>query len=313
MQKFICPSCKFESTYDPWHESARCPKCGYTPPPGMQISDAARASHNWHRKQRLLRLKILRNALILALPCTPLLAAMVIFSQIFTATGLERPGSFLALIAVIGIFDIPIIIILSGAILVIEQFIAQEAMAAWQQFARQANLTHNSRTIRFLSRNLTLWDVGQVSGTYQGHQVSVYTKRISPYRLITCMTLERKQMVEGDLTLAYVHYPDPYALIESKLSTFKQAFKIQQQPEHFGDAIIASAPLRARLLRMHQGTTLHIHKTHIELQQAQQSRGLGVYGIEQDAAYLHFLLDLLNDLAEALEAPPTGNEPIPSP
>ena len=304
MQKFICPLCKFESTYDPWHESAHCPKCGYTPPSGMQIGDAERASRNWHRKQRLSRLRLLRNSLLLALLCTPLLIAMVIFSQVSTATGLERQGSLLVLIAVICLLDIPVIILVSGALLIVERFIVQEAAEAWQQFANQTNLTHNSRTLSFFSRNLITWGVGQVSGIYRGHQVSVYTKRITPYQRVTCMTLKLKQAFRGDLTLTYVHYPDPYALIEAKPTTFEQAFEIQQQPEHFGDCVITSPPLRSRLLRMHQGTTLRIHKTRIELQQ--QARP-GVYGIEQDAAYMHFLLDLLSDLAEAMGASPPNN------
>jgi hypothetical protein len=267
----------------------------------MQIEDAERASRNWRRKQRLARLRLLRNSLMLALMCIPLLIAMVIFSQVFTTTGLERQGSLLALVIVISLFDIPVIILLSSALLIVERFIVQEAAEAWQQFASQTNLTHTSRTLSFFSRNLITWGVGQVSGIYREHQVSVYTKRITPYQRATCMALELKRAFKGDLTLTYMHYPDPYALIEAKPTTFEQAFEVQQQPAHFGDRVIASPSLRSRLLRMHQGTTLRIHKTRIELQQ--QARP-GVYGIEQDAAYMHFLLDLLSDLTEAMGASP---------
>jgi ribosomal protein S27E len=30
---FACPACGYRSTYDPWAESAHCPRCGYTPSP----------------------------------------------------------------------------------------------------------------------------------------------------------------------------------------------------------------------------------------------------------------------------------------
>jgi DNA-directed RNA polymerase subunit RPC12/RpoP len=36
MQSFMCPQCGTESSYDPWAESARCPKCGYTPDPNVR-------------------------------------------------------------------------------------------------------------------------------------------------------------------------------------------------------------------------------------------------------------------------------------
>ncbi len=304
MQKFICPLCKFESTYDPWHESAHCPQCGYAPPPGMQVSDAESTNRNWRRKQRLARLKFLRNVLILALPCIPLLVAMVIFSQISALTRPELKGFSWPLLAVIILFDIPVILMLSGALLIVERSIIREVVEAWQQLANQTDLTHHPRTGKSLLPSLILGDVGRVSGIYQGYQVSVDAKRVTPNQPATCVTLELQQAIEGDLILTYRHYPDPYALIEAKLTTFKQAFEIQQQPEHFGDPIITSSSLRARLLRLHQGTTLRIHKTRIELQQ--QARGWsiggpGVHGLEQDVAYLHFLLDLLSDLAEVIE------------
>lgn len=32
MQPFTCPQCGHESSLDPWAESARCPRCGFSPP-----------------------------------------------------------------------------------------------------------------------------------------------------------------------------------------------------------------------------------------------------------------------------------------
>ena len=37
MQTFICPECGHTSTYDPWAETARCSKCGHTPPSGIRM------------------------------------------------------------------------------------------------------------------------------------------------------------------------------------------------------------------------------------------------------------------------------------
>ena len=36
MQPFVCPQCGYKSAFDPWVESARCPKCGYIPLEGSQ-------------------------------------------------------------------------------------------------------------------------------------------------------------------------------------------------------------------------------------------------------------------------------------
>jgi hypothetical protein len=205
----------------------------------------------------------------------------------------------------------PVIITLSLALLIVEGLITQEAAEAWRQFANQTGLTYPKKTGRAFLQRLTPIqifnrDVGQVSGLYQGHQVSVYAKRAAKYKSwTTYMTLELKQNSGGDLTLTYVHYPDPYALIEAKPTTFNQAFEIQQQPGHFGDSILTSPSLRTRLLRIHQGTTLRIHKSQIKLQQPVQRGGIGgpgISGIEQDIAYLRFLLDLLSDIAKTIEA-----------
>jgi hypothetical protein len=273
----------------------------------MQMSDPERAVRKQHRS----RLRILRNILMLALMCVPLLIAMVIFSQVYTTSPPELRNSYLALLATLSIFDMPVIITLSLALLIVEGLITQEAAEAWRQFANQTGLTYPKKTGRaFLQRLTSIQifnrDVGQVSGLYQGHQVSVYAKRAAKYKSwTTYMTLELKQNSGGDLTLTYVHYPDPYALIEAKLTTFNQAFEIQQQPGHFGDSILTSPSLRTRLLRIHQGTTLRIHKSQIKLQQPVQRGGIGgpgISGIEQDIAYLRFLLDLLSDIAKTIEA-----------
>jgi len=37
MQSFVCPECGHESTFDPWVESAQCPKCGSAPSPENPI------------------------------------------------------------------------------------------------------------------------------------------------------------------------------------------------------------------------------------------------------------------------------------
>lgn len=34
---FVCPECGHRTVFDPWSESARCPRCGFTPPVGRQM------------------------------------------------------------------------------------------------------------------------------------------------------------------------------------------------------------------------------------------------------------------------------------
>lgn len=64
MQRFICPECGHESTYDPWTESAHCPQCGYTPPPsrGVFRFEVSRLA----RKQRVVFFILVGLAVIVA-------------------------------------------------------------------------------------------------------------------------------------------------------------------------------------------------------------------------------------------------------
>ena len=73
---------------------------------------------------------------------------------------------------------------------------------------------------------------------------------------------------------------------------FDQGFLLRGRPAEFVAAVLAPEDLRQRLLQLRSGTGLVLRAEDLLLQR---------HGLEQDVEYLHFVLDLLCDLAERIE------------
>jgi hypothetical protein len=73
---------------------------------------------------------------------------------------------------------------------------------------------------------------------------------------------------------------------------FDQSFIIASRPPGLVSTALASQTLRDRLLRVRDATTIELLEDRVTLVRS---------GIERDGTHLHFLLDLMVDLAEALE------------
>lgn len=75
-------------------------------------------------------------------------------------------------------------------------------------------------------------------------------------------------------------------------AAFDQGFLLRGRPAEFVAAVLAPADLRQRLLQLRSGTGLVLRAEDLLLQR---------HGLERDVEYLHFVLDLLCDLAERIE------------
>jgi hypothetical protein len=79
---------------------------------------------------------------------------------------------------------------------------------------------------------------------------------------------------------------------------FDQAFLLRGQPEKVVTTVFAPAELRQRVLELRPVTGLMLRGKEIWLAEA---------GLERDVDYLHFVFDLLCDLAEQVEKAVVGN------
>ncbi|HSR33270.1 MAG TPA: hypothetical protein VLY63_22110, partial [Anaerolineae bacterium] len=88
-------------------------------------------------------------------------------------------------------------------------------------------------------------------------------------------------------------YRPPKARVLIGDAAFDGAFLLRGHPKAFVAEVFSYEELRKRLLRLRPGTGLVLSGQQIWLQRN---------GLEQDVEYLHFLCDLLCDLAERIEA-----------
>jgi hypothetical protein len=78
-------------------------------------------------------------------------------------------------------------------------------------------------------------------------------------------------------------------------AAFDQGFLLRGKPAEFVAGVLAPEDLRQRLLHLRSGTGLILGAKDLFLQR---------HGLERDVDYLHFVLDLLCDLAERVEETP---------
>jgi hypothetical protein len=73
---------------------------------------------------------------------------------------------------------------------------------------------------------------------------------------------------------------------------FDQAFTVLSEPSDFARAVLAESELESYLLHLRDGTEIELHGDALSLERI---------GLENDVEYLRFYLDLLAELAEAIE------------
>jgi hypothetical protein len=285
MQTFICPECGKESTYDPWHTSARCPACGYVPPKKMETGYHMTPES----RQRIARLKSLRAWLtVLLIAIIPSLIVIGVFG-ILPRLELEARGAAYALVGiiggVIGLLFLPTIV----ALLIVERLIARQLIKSWQRLADRAGLTFNPKGGR---GRLPL---GSVSGTYKGRRVEVFAQA-ERRKLRTCATITLVRPVEADIKLLLSGNTATQDQPPSRETPLEQVVTVEGASEGFADEVLADPSLKGHLLHIRRGSIIWLRGDRITLQQH------AAYGIERDMAYIVTVLEALSVLAGAVEA-----------
>jgi hypothetical protein len=142
----------------------------------------------------------------------------------------------------------------------------------------------------------------RIVGTYRGRQVDLYRYSPSIDDVLDEMCIRLQVNNPGGGYLRLDHAPIgraigvllwPQKQTRTGDEVFDRQFSITSRPEAFAAAVLASSDLRQRLLHVRESTTIELRGEQLSLERA---------GLEGDEAYLHFLFDLLCELAGAAES-----------
>jgi hypothetical protein len=168
--------------------------------------------------------------------------------------------------------------------------------SAWRQLADRTGLTYNPAGC------LGLYGWETVHGSYRGRPLKLEPSGESMIQLLVedtklWVAVRNVRDVYFSLTpplsAIVVKYRPPKGRVVLGDTAFDGAFLLRGHPVASVAEVFAREELRERLLRLRPGTGLVLSGQEIWLQRN---------GFEQDVEYLHFLFDLLCDLAERVEA-----------
>lgn len=283
MQPFVCPECGEKSEYDPWLGAARCPCCGYTPPPEMRVGRRP-SPLNRRRLARLQRWRTLLVTLLLLIIPSLVIVAGVAFLPRLDLGGRAALPTVLAIGAgVAGLFFVPAIV----ALVLVERRIGRESAQAWHWVAGETGMAFTP------GKGMRRVAVGSVSGTYHGRPVRIFA-RVEGRRLATSVSVGTRQPVAGRVVLLF-NTSSTQIGGPTETVAFEQAVSVQSTPESLAETVLADPALRERLLRLRRGSAVYLENDAVTLKQH------AAYGIERDAVHLHLTLDVLSDLAAAAE------------
>ena len=161
---------------------------------------------------------------------------------------------------------------------------------AWRGLAARTGLAYRRRRVLGIPRP------GRISGTYRGRECALYTHKELGIELRMCIVLSLDNQVEGAMSVLWRQHLDQPFLIR------------RSQPKELADQIFASDSLGQRLPDVAQRTWSHSY--HVELsghllkfEQKPQVFSPGG-GKQQYVERLHALLDVLCDVADAIEQMP---------
>jgi len=147
----------------------------------------------------------------------------------------------------------------------------------------------------------------QVVGKYRGRRVDLYAYSPSVDDVLDAMCIKLQVSNPEDGCLALAHTPIGRAIgsflvprrqVQTGDELFDRQFSISSKPQSFAAAVLVLPDLRQRLLHLRENTTIEFKGGQLSLERA---------ALEWDEAYLHFLFDLLCELADAVES--AGGEP----
>jgi hypothetical protein len=173
----------------------------------------------------------------------------------------------------------------------------RNAQKAWRQLAAQTGLTFKSKGF------------GHVYGTTcRGRQVHIYARssttslsdRLSDVETIIRVALKRpveeRFMIHIEKSGASLARSGVEALEEIVSTAGQQnSYYVTGQRNLYTRAVLASPELRRQLVDLREHSTIGIRDSLMILRQSDR------YGMERDISYLLSVLDVLSDLAEAIE------------
>jgi hypothetical protein len=167
--------------------------------------------------------------------------------------------------------------------------------SAWRGLAARTGLAYRRRKLLGIPRP------GRIVGTYRGRECTLYTHKELGIELRMCIVLSVDNQAEGAMSVLWRQHLDQSFLIR------------RSQPKQLVDELFASDSLGQRLEDVAQRTWSHSY--HVELsghllkfEQKPQTFCPGG-GARQYADRLQALLDVLCDVADAIEQMP--KQPVP--
>jgi hypothetical protein len=194
------------------------------------------------------------------------------------------------------LFLISIILALTFLALALRYIQSRRLARAWQTLAQRTGLDYKPGGCLGLSRR------AEVTGHYRNRKLELYT--YAP--LFTDSVLDETRLVLSvanplDLDIRLDYMP-AWRVINTLLKTrdqvqigdqaFDAAFTLTSKHPTLVSAVFAAPKLRQRFFRLREYTTLELKQTTLSLERA---------GRECNTDYLNFCLDLLSDLADAIE------------
>lgn len=167
---------------------------------------------------------------------------------------------------------------------------------AWQQLAGQTGL--DCKTGNFL-----LGYSVQVSGAYRGWPLLLYTHKrgkgqVASTRIELTVKNEAKAVLRlrgpfnKDQATADKVTGDLFGAAHAGLFGMDRRFFIRSEPIHLATGIFRAGPLKERLLELRPLANIELEKQTLSFEQL---------GTVTDVAYLQDVMDLLSDLADAIE------------
>ncbi|MEA3397536.1 MAG: hypothetical protein U9R05_08750 [Chloroflexota bacterium] len=168
-------------------------------------------------------------------------------------------------------------------------------VASWRELAEETSLA-------FRRGSWLLPGKAQVTGSYRGRALKLYSYspiiRDDPTR-VTCLILQVNNVVHGTLRLEreliirlIMGFLNPQQQYHSGDVAFNRAFLVESEPPEFATSLLGHPVLRQHLRRLRAGTTIELKGTYLSLKRV---------GSERDVVYLHFCLDVMSELADAIE------------
>jgi hypothetical protein len=224
--------------------------------------------------------------------------ALAIISVVDAMAGEPFLGMPAGLVLVAGL------LLMAAGLVGLDSIEVRQARRTWRRLADEMGLALRSE------------GSGHALGTYRGRHVHVHARRTDPLssRFDDLETVVRVtlRVPVGDPFAIHVGPPGSHArergsaMLEEIIPTAGQqrSYSVSGEQDLYTRALLASPRLRQQLARLREHSTIRASDSSLTLRQSEGQ------GLEGDATYLFFVLDLLSDLADALEkADPDRQEP----